>query len=71
MKTYSVVVADHTGDTLMQLTAPEIQARANAGSWVFVDDVLVPANTLTEPVLEDAQEVRLMPGLIGGLDDEE
>jgi len=55
----------------MQLTAPEIQARANAGSWVFIDDVLVPANTLTEPVLEDAQEVRLMPGLVGGLDDDE
>ena len=54
----------------MHLTAPEIQARANAGSWVFLDDVLVPANTLTEPVLDAAQALRVMPGLVGGNEEE-
>ena len=55
----------------MHLTAPEIRARADAGSWVFIDDVLVAGSNLTDAALDDAQGLRVMPGLVGGLDDEE
>jgi len=70
MKTYEVIMADATGDSLVQMTAPEIIEAARSGSWTFVDDRLVQTDMLNETVLDDAQFIRLMPGLVGGNEDQ-
>ncbi len=67
LPTYTVTVADQTGDTQVQMTRPEIVATAtDSKSWVFIDDRLVDTSTLTDNELNAAAAVRLMPGLVGG-----
>jgi len=64
---YTVTVASQKGDTKVQMTRPEIVATAaESKSWVFVDDRLVDASTLTDTQLNAADAIRLMPGLVGG-----
>ncbi|MEC7099152.1 MAG: hypothetical protein VXW74_06835 [Candidatus Thermoplasmatota archaeon] len=67
MPTYTVTVADSTGDTQVQMTRPEIvAAAAETKAWIFVDDRLVDASTLNDNQLNTADAIRLMPGLVGG-----
>ena len=67
MPTYTVTVADSTGDTQVQMTRPEIVATADeTKAWIFVDDRLVDASTLNDNQLNKADAIRLMPGLVGG-----
>ena len=67
LPTYTVTVADQTGDTQVQMTRPEIVATATESkSWVFVDDRLVDTSALTDAQLNAADAIRLMPGLVGG-----
>ena len=67
LPTYTVTVASEEGDTKVQMTRPEIVATAaESKSWVFVDDRLVDASTLTDTQLNAADAIRLMPGLVGG-----
>ena len=67
MPTYTVTVADNTGDTQVQMTRPEIVATAaDPKAWIFVDDRLVDASTLNDNQLNAADAIRLMPGLVGG-----
>jgi hypothetical protein len=67
MPTYTVTVADSTGDTQVQMTRPEIVATAaETKAWIFVDDRLVDASTLNDNQLNTADAIRLMPGLVGG-----
>ena len=65
--TYTVTIADATGDTVVQMTKPEIEATASANNaWVFVDDRLVNSSALAATDLDANSAVRLMPGLVGG-----
>tara|TARA_B100000459_G_scaffold137809_1_gene95186 strand:+ start:426 stop:662 length:237 start_codon:yes stop_codon:yes gene_type:complete len=67
LPTYTVTVASEKGDTKVQMTRPEIvTTAAESKSWVFVDDRLVDASTLTDTQLNAADAIRLMPGLVGG-----
>ena len=67
LPTYTVIVADKTGDTPVQMTRPEIVATAaKTKAWIFVDDCLVDASTLNDNQLNAADAIRLMPGLVGG-----
>ena len=67
LPTYTVTVASEEGDTKVQMTRPEIVATAaGSKSWVFVNDRLVDASTLTDTQLNAADAIRLMPGLVGG-----
>lgn len=70
MKTYTVTIADASGDSLAQLTAPAIIEHSQRGAWLFVDNMLVPADGINDSVLDAAQDLRIMPGLVGGLDEE-
>ena len=46
LPTYTVTVADSTGDTQVQMTRPEIVATAaDTKAWIFIDDRLVDAST--------------------------
>ena len=67
LPTYTVTVADPTGDTNVQMTRPEIVATAaESKSWVFVDDRLVDTSALTDAQLNAADAIRFMPALVGG-----
>ena len=67
LPTYTVTVADQTGDTQVQMTRPEIVATATESkSWVFIDDRLVNTSELDDAQLNAADAIRLMPGLVGG-----
>ncbi|MGB0490494.1 MAG: hypothetical protein ACPHK3_05880 [Candidatus Poseidoniaceae archaeon] len=67
LPTYTVTVADSSGDTQVQMTRPEIVATAaDTKAWIFVDDRLVDASTLNDNQLNAADAIRLMPGLVGG-----
>jgi len=67
LPTYTVTVADQTGDTHVQMTRPEIVATAaDTKAWIFIDDCLVDASTLNDNQLNAADAIRLMPGLVGG-----
>jgi hypothetical protein len=66
--TYTVTIADATGDTVVQMTKPEIEATATANNaWVFVNDRLVNSSDIAEANLDASSAIRLMPGLVGGL----
>jgi hypothetical protein len=65
--TYTVTIADASGDTVVQMTKPEIEATATANNaWVFVNDRLVNSSDLAETNLDASSAIRLMPGLVGG-----
>ena len=65
--TYTVTIADATGDTVVQMTKPEIEATATANNaWVFVNDRLVNSSDIAEANLDASSAIRLMPGLVGG-----
>ena len=67
LPTYTVTVADQTGDPQVQRARPEMGAPATESkSWVFIDDRLVDTSTLTDNELNAAAAIRLMPGLVGG-----
>jgi len=67
-RTYRVTIADTTGDTVVQMTKPEIEATATANNaWVFVNDRLVNSSDIAETNLDASSAIRLMPGLVGGL----
>jgi hypothetical protein len=53
------------------MTKTEIaeKARSTEGTWVFVDDRLVSANEIDNLDMADDASVRLMPGLVGGVDE--
>jgi len=70
MKTYTVTIADASGDSLVQLTAPDIVEQSTMGAWLFVDNLLVPAHSINETVLDAAQNLRIMPALVGGNEDQ-
>ena len=71
--TYQVKIADATGHTVAQMTKPEIVAKANAsqGTWVFVNDRLVSASELAAMTFADSDQFKVMPGLVGGDDNED
>jgi len=65
--TYTVTIADTWGDTVVQMTKPEIEATAKANNtWVFIDNQLVNTSAITTSQLDAAEAIRLMPGLLGG-----
>ena len=67
---YQVKIADATGHTVAQMTKPEIVAKATEGqgTWVFVNDRLISVDELKGMAFEATDEVKLMPGLVGGGD---
>ena len=70
-KIYRVEIADATGHSVVEMTKTEIaeKARSTEGTWVFVDDRLVSANEIDNLEMADDASVRLMPGLVGGVDE--
>ena len=70
-KMYRVEIADATGHSVVEMTKTEIseKARSTEGTWVFVDDRLVSADEIDNLEMADDASVRLMPGLVGGVDE--
>ena len=71
-KMYRVEIADATGHSVVEMTKTEIseKARSTEGTWVFVDDRLVSADEIDNLEMADDASVRLMPGLVGGVDED-
>lgn len=72
-KKYIVEIADSTGHSVVEMTAPEIIEKANEskGSWVFVDNRLVEAKEIEELDISSDSKIRIMPGIVGGSTEEE
>ena len=72
-KKYIVEIADSTGHSVVEMTAPEIVEKANEskGSWVFVDNRLVEAKEIEEMEISSDSKIRIMPGIVGGSSEEE
>jgi len=70
---YIVEIADSTGHSVVEMTAPEIVEKAteSEGSWIFVDNRLVNANELEGMNIGTDSKIRIMPGIVGGLEKEE
>ena len=71
-KKYIVEIADSTGHSVVEMTAPEIVEKATEsdGSWIFVDNRLVNANELEDMDIATDSKIRIMPGIGGGLEEE-
>ena len=71
-KKYIVEIADSTGHSVVEMTAPEIVEKATEsdGSWIFVDNRLVNANELEDMDIATDSKIRIMPGIVGGLEEE-
>ena len=67
-KKYIVEIADSTGHSVVEMTAPEIVEKANEsqGSWVFVDNRLVEAKEIERLDINADSKIRIMPGIVGG-----
>ena len=72
-KKYIVEIADSTGHSVVEMTAPEIVEKANEsqGSWVFVDNRLVEAKEIEELDISADSKIRIMPGIVGGSSEDE
>jgi len=72
-KKYIVEIADSTGHSVVEMTAPEIVEKAteSEGSWIFIDNRLVNANELESMEIGMDSKIRIMPGIVGGLEKEE
>ena len=71
MRTITVQIADKSGHATMVMApaaaAVEIRNQARAGAWVFADGQLLSGATqLGESDLANVENVRVMPGLVGG-----
>ena len=64
-----VEVADASGHQTLMLTPQETEQYASEQTdmWVFVDNHLLEADNLSNVDWNEAQSVRIMPGLVGGI----
>ena len=71
-KKYTVEIADSTGHSVVEMTKQEIsdKVQSSKGSWLFVDNRLVDVDILPEIDLSTDSKVRIMPGIVGGMNNE-
>tara|TARA_B100000459_G_C8501315_1_gene167487 strand:+ start:75 stop:695 length:621 start_codon:yes stop_codon:yes gene_type:complete len=67
-KIFTVHVAKETGHEQVAMTRQDIveTVSANENTWVFVDSQMVNAQELETIDLNDATEIRINPGMVGG-----
>ena len=67
-KKFTVHVARETGHAQAQMTRQDIvdTLSANENTWVFVDSQMVSVEELENIELNDATEIRINPGMVGG-----
>ena len=66
--TTTVMIADKTGHTTLQLTQQETVDKVAGleGAWVFAGDRMVQPTELAETNWDTVGTVRIVPGLVGG-----
>ena len=67
--TTSVMIADRTGHTTLQLTQQETLDRVAGmeGAWVFAGDRMVQPAELANADWATVGAVRVLPGIVGGI----
>ena len=67
-KIFTVHVAKETGHEQVAMTRQDIvdTVSANENTWVFVDSQMVSVEELENIELNDATEIRINPGMVGG-----
>ena len=68
VSTTTVMIADKTGHTTLQLTQQETVDKVAGleGAWVFAGDRMVQPAELAETNWDTVGTVRIVPGLVGG-----
>lgn len=68
-KLIKVEVADASGHQTLMLKPPEIieVIEHNSDKWIFVDNQLVEFEHVPEIDWNQAESVRILPGLVGGV----
>ena len=66
--TTTVMIADKTGHTTLQLTQQDTVDKVAGleGAWVFAGDRMVQPAELAETNWDTVGTVRIVPGLVGG-----
>ena len=67
--TTTVMIADKTGHTTLQLTQQETVDKVAGleGAWVFAGDRMVQSHELAGANWETVGTIRIVPGLVGGI----
>jgi len=64
---YPLQIADATGFSIHLMSRQELIEAASAdNTWIFVDSQMVGVKELETIELNDATEIRLNPGMVGG-----
>ena len=71
-KLIRVEIADQTGHQTLMLSPEQTQefVEQQDKKWIFVDNMLVRENDLWDVNWSQADSVRIMPGLVGGLEEQ-